>query len=82
MIEIHKPVKRLTRHQYGVLRRSKLRKIVVSLEPDDLIVFKEHRSRKKFSITIDSAFHYVVRAAVEAERRKKLEARRAKKCGR
>ena len=76
MVEIHKPVKRSTRHSYGVLHHRRLRKIVVSLVPGDVIEFHELRSRKKFSIGIDDAFRIAVKIAAAAARRQKIEAKK------
>lgn len=76
MVEIHKPVKRTTRQQYGVLHHRRLRKIVVSLIPGDVIEFHELRSRKKFSISIDDAFRIAVKIAVAARLRQKREAKK------
>ena len=79
MIEIHKPTHRLTRQQYGVLHHRKLRRIVVSLIPGDVLEFREQGGRHRFSMPVDTAFRMAIRMTVEAARRAKAEARRAKR---
>lgn len=76
MTTILNPTIRRTRLEYGVLRASKRRPIVVSLIPLDVIEFHELRSRKRFTLNIDTAFRIAVRVAAEAKRRAKLEAKK------
>lgn len=79
MVEISKPTSRVTRQQYGVLHHSKLRKIVVTLVPGDVLEFREQGGRRRFTMPVDSAFRIAVKTTVEAERRSKQEARRTRR---
>jgi hypothetical protein len=58
-------VKRRTRGAYSVLYR-KPRRIVVSLDQGDLIVFRESGRRQTWCLNADTAFKYAVRLAAFA----------------
>lgn len=70
MTRLLKPVRRATRHEYRVLY-SQQRPIVVSLEPGDVIVFRELGRRAVWSLPVDLAFKYAVRCQVAAEQRER-----------
>jgi hypothetical protein len=69
MTTLRKPVRRLTAAAYAVLHHRRLRQIVVSLEPGDVLVFREKGRRTRYSLPVDGAFRYAVRCSVEAGRR-------------
>lgn len=48
------------------------RRIVVSLEPGDLIGLREERTRKTYYFPIAAAFDFAVKMYVAAQRREKL----------
>lgn len=77
MIEIYKQTTRRTRGLYCVLHHRKARPIVASFCLGDCIELREAGRRKRWTVAIDDVFRYAIRCQVEAERRKKLEARRA-----
>jgi hypothetical protein len=53
------------------------RRIVVSLEPGDLIGLREERTRKTYYFPIAAAFDFAVKMYVAAARRDKLKAKNA-----
>jgi len=63
-------VKRRTLDAYSVLY-SKPRKIVVSLERNDQIVFRESGRRQTWCLPAEAAFRYAVRLAALAAQREK-----------
>lgn len=72
MTTLNNPVHRLTRGSYAVLY-ARPRQIVVSLEVNDIITFREKGRRARFAIPVDSAFRIAVRnAALAAKKEKKL----------
>jgi hypothetical protein len=75
MTSLTKPVRRITRHPYTVLYTSEARSIVVSLEPGDVITFREAGRRQTWSLPIDRMFRQAVREATQAQRRKRKERR-------
>ena len=77
MTTIRKPYHRVTNGAYRVLLPSCPRQIVVSLEPGDIIIFREKGRRKRYSYPIDSAFTQAVRNAAAAKRRLARERRAA-----
>lgn len=62
--------KKIRRECYSTHRG---RRIIIEIRPPDLIVFRLKKTRKKFPLTVQTAFEYAVRleAAAEIERRKK-----------
>jgi len=74
-----KSVFRVTRAAYTVLHHSKYRQIVLGIEPGDLVTCREKGRRKRWSITADDLFHFLVRKQAEADRRKKIEERKARR---
>ena len=66
MTSLTKAVRRKTRRTYSVLYVSEARPIVVSLEPGDVITFRESGRRQVWSVSIDRAFRLVVREAAQA----------------
>ena len=71
MTSLTKAVRRKTRRTYSVLYVSEARPIVVSLEPGDVITFRESGRRQVWSIPIYRAFRLAVREAAQALPRKK-----------
>jgi len=71
MTSLTKAVRRKTRRTYSVLYVNEARAIVVSLEPSDVITFREAGRRHIWSVSIDRAFRLAVREAVQALPRKK-----------
>lgn len=74
--EINRPVRRRTQRSYNVLfvNPRKARKIVVEIQPGDVLEFREHGRKMRWHLSIDDAFKYAVRrqaAAEVAEKRKK-----------
>ncbi len=78
MTALTKPVRRVTRHAYTVLYVSEARTIVVSLEPGDIITFRESGRRRVWSLPIDRQFRQAVREAAHAERLERKRARRGR----
>ena len=71
MTFLTKAVRRKTRSPYSVLYAGDLRPIIVSLEPGDIITFRESGRRQVWSVAIDRTFRQAVREAAQAARRKK-----------
>lgn len=79
MTDLRNPISRRTASRYPVLYASsaKARQIVVSLVPGDVIEFREHGRRGRFTLPIDAAFRYAVRlnslneARIKAAKKKK-----------
>jgi hypothetical protein len=71
MTSLTKVVRRKTRRTYSVLYVSEARPIVVSLEPGDVITFRESGRRQVWSVSIDRAFRLAVREAAQVLPRKK-----------
>ena len=69
MTSLNRPVRRRTRRSYAVLYASQPRAIVVSLEPGDIITFRETGRRQTWSVAIDRIFHRAVREAAPDLRR-------------
>lgn len=65
MTDLHKPVKR------RALIPHRGRRIVVSLEPGDLIGLREERTRTTYYFPIAAAFDFAVKMHVAALRREK-----------
>ena len=71
MTSLTKPVRRRTRHLYAVLYAGEARSIVVSLEPGDVVTFREAGRRQTWSLPIDRMFRQAVREAAVAQRRER-----------
>lgn len=69
-----KPVRRRSTG-YGVNRRP----FVVTLEPPDLIGFRDAKTRRTFYTTLAACYALAVRQEVEARRREKAKKREAKR---
>jgi hypothetical protein len=76
MTNLDRPVRRRTRDAYSVLR-PKPEKIVVTLAPGDLLVFRKERGRRAWTLPIEAAFRAAVhREAARDAADKKLRRRR------
>jgi hypothetical protein len=60
MTELTKAVRRKTRRAYVVLYTAEARPIVVSLEPGDVIAFREAGRRQVWMLPIDRMFRQAV----------------------
>lgn len=69
MTSLTKPVRRKTRRSYAVLYVNDARPIVVSLEPGDVITFREAGRRHLWSVPVDRVFRQAVREAAQSLRR-------------
>ena len=69
MTSLTKVVRRKTRRTYSVLYVNEARPIVVSLEPCDVITFREAGRRHVWSVSIDRVFRHTVRETAIAQRR-------------
>jgi len=77
MTRLERPVRRKTRWTYSVLYTGEARAIVVSLEPGDVISFRELGRRASWSLPIDRMFRQAVRETAQAVRREKQKIKRA-----
>lgn len=77
MTPLAKAVRRVTRRSYPVLYVNEARPIVVSLEPGDVITFRESGRRQTWSLPIDRMFRQAVREAAQAVRRERKTRRSA-----
>jgi hypothetical protein len=75
MTELTKPIRRRTRGMFGHYRK----RIVVTLEPGDLIALRLERSRTTFRATIAGVYRQVVAWNAEAERQRKRALRKLKR---
>jgi hypothetical protein len=73
--KLTKPVRRKTRWPYAVLYAGCARPIVVSLEPGDVISFREAGRRQVWTLPIDRVFRQAVREAAQVARREKKSAK-------
>jgi hypothetical protein len=71
MTSLTKAVRRKTRFLYAVLYSGKARPIIVSLEPGDVITFREAGRRQVWSVPVDQVFRQAVRDTAQALRREK-----------
>ena len=71
MTTLERPVRRKTRWTYSVLYTGESRAIVVSLEPGDVITFRELGRRASWSLPVDRMFRQAVRESTQAVRREK-----------
>lgn len=74
---LNKPVKR--KAGQGQFSRGKLRRIIVTLYPNDTIGFRLEKTRQEELLPIGAAYVYASRLRVAAEKRARAEARKAKK---
>jgi hypothetical protein len=77
MTLLAKAVRRVTRRTYTVLYVHEARAIVVSLEPGDVITFRESRRRQTWTVPIDRMFRQAVRETVALDRREKSKRKRS-----
>ncbi len=75
MTNLEKKITRKTRGAYRILYQQP-RQIVASLCPGDILEFREHGRRQRYSLPIDAAFRLAVRLAAEQQRREKIAARK------
>lgn len=68
MTELTKPVRRKTRRAYVVLYAGAPRPIVVSLEPGDIVSFREAGRRQVWTLPVDQMFRQAVRASTRLAR--------------
>jgi hypothetical protein len=80
MTPLNKPVRRVTREIYGYGRNA--RRLVVALEPGDLITLREHGRRIRHTARLHDVLWWMLRTAAEKARMEKLRARKARKAGR
>lgn len=74
MTELNRPVRRKTRDAYNVLYHGthKARRIVIELQGNDTVAFRELGRRDRFHLPIEAAFRYAVRLfALQSGSRKK-----------
>ena len=74
MTELEKSVRRRTRSPFAHYRK----RIVVSLEPGDILAMRLERTRTTYWAEIASVFRQLAEWHASAERRRKQEKRRAK----
>ena len=77
MTILHKKVSRRTSHEYTVLSR-KMRPIVVSLLPGDVLEFREAGCRSRWELPVHTVFALAVRTKAEFDRRTRKEAKKNK----
>lgn len=77
MTILHKKISRRTAQEYTVLSR-KMKPIVVSLLPGDVIEFRESKGRHHWQLPVHTVFALAVRTQVEADRRARKEAKKNK----
>lgn len=78
MTDLLKPVARRTRC-LAAGHGPEARRIVVSLEPGDVLGFRLERTRRVFTLAIADAYRMAVRVHVEAEKAAKRARRRARR---
>lgn len=75
MTNLENKITRKTRCAYRILYQQP-RQIVASFCPGDIIEFREHGRRQRYSLPIDAAFRLAVRLHAEQQRREKKENRK------
>ena len=75
MTELVKPVRRRSRYQFAHYRK----RIVVSLEPGDVLAMRLERTRTNYRATIAAVFRTLADWHARAETRRKREERKARK---
>ena len=78
MTDLLKPVRRRSRDQFAHYRK----RIVVSLEPGDVLAMRLERTRTTYRATIASVFRTLADWHARAETRRKREERQARKFNR
>ncbi|MHA2279686.1 MAG: hypothetical protein ACXAC5_02165 [Promethearchaeota archaeon] len=77
MTKVKKPVRRETHG--GVFSQGKLRPVIVSVEPPNVIGFRLKGTRRTYYLTAEGCYLKAVQAAIAAEKREKAKARKEKK---
>jgi hypothetical protein len=80
MTTLNNPVRRVTREVYGYGRKA--RRLVVALEPGDIITLREHGRRTRHTARLHDVLWWMLRTAADKARMEKLRARKARKAGR
>lgn len=80
MTTLNKPVQRVTREVYGYGRKA--RRLVVALEPGDLITLREHGRRTRHTARLHDVLWWMLRTAADKVCMEKLKARKARKAAR
>ena len=75
MTDLEKPVLRRTRHPFAHYHR----RIIVMLEPGDVLVMRLERTRTRFRAPIAAVYRQLVEWSVLAARREKQQARKARR---
>ena len=78
MTELEKPVRRRTRFQFAHYRK----RIVVILEPGDILAMRLERSRTVFRATLSGVYRQLVEWHASAERGRKLAERKQRRINR
>jgi hypothetical protein len=78
MTSLTKTVRRKTRRAYAVLYLHDARPIVASLEPGDVITFREAGRRQVWSLPIDRMFRQAVRETTQALHQPKKKSKRSR----
>jgi hypothetical protein len=78
MTEIHKPFSRRTRAPFAHYRR----RIVVTLEPGDVLTMRLEKTRTRYSAPLGDVFRLLARWHANAEAARKREERKARTAGR
>jgi hypothetical protein len=77
MTDLEKTVRRRTRHPFAHYRR----RIVVMLEPGDVLAMRLERTRTPYRAPIAAVYRQLVEWHVTAARREKQKARKLRKAG-
>lgn len=73
---LDKPVSRLS---YAMKRSAgKLRRVVVTLAPGDIIVFRDQGTRRELVLSIEGAYTYAAKCKADQLKRERRERRKAK----
>lgn len=75
-----KITRRITREAYGYTHKK--RKLVVTLEPPDLLTVKEIKSRQKYAVAIWDVYVWLVRCAADKAHMEKLRLKKQRKAER
>jgi hypothetical protein len=78
MTTIEKPTRRKTRHPFAHYGR----KIVVSLEPTDILAMRLERTRTTYRASLDDVFRILAQWHANTERKRKAAERKARKASR
>lgn len=77
MTDLNKPIRRRARTPFSYYRK----RIVVSLEPGDLIAMRLERTRTTFRAAIGDVFRQIIQWHAAAECRRKKEERKLRRLG-